>query len=802
MRPPAATHIVRHPHHPTNFQHVHHPHHAHPHIAHAHHSHPHPPHAAAAAVAVVTHTTPHQAQHHAATHSVATQGPGGLSNLLSWRMSQSLNPIPWRMQPSAGVPFFTFPSTPPQFLPANPYPYTFAPLPAPPFSINPIPPGVPTSVAVPSYAGIAVPQVTTVEPIAGPTFPVALADPVDGLPSIPAGAVAVTLSGTNQALNQSQNAAAMAVGINAINVIQQPVIQQAGPSQPDVIVPSNHSDMTVIHALRHTVHPQHFQPAQIPAQITPAALIQTENGSTVAVVSSRATNPENISEHFTTPVVAVQVPPPPAAGLIPVDPQIIEPNIINVHMNSTVTPTGTLPHPHPSQQQQSVSTSSREVQQINQGSSSYRASYPLSPYPVSSSPSSMNSSPSQSPTSSGNTNFPSVPSINLVSPTESDSSDSNSPQNFSSVFYNTDNFSPFDSDTDTPPMNRSSLLYEGRDLSGTLSTSGEESSSSDQEASPRQSDSDTESQTSALHTLANAATSVIQSEGSLMESTNQDASADDHNGPLRLPVLVNISDSETESRVDTPTSVIDLTNSPITSSPSVSMETNSVTSTPVRSSQQLVNQATQTLQDTMRSLAPAVVVDHDHVSQPLLVPVIQQRSTQGGVGLSGQSATGHAPHHHHGGGITIETNGTSRSRRMLNFNAHQNLNSNLTQRESNQHIQTNVFRYTDYPAHNQPPPALAAPSVLSIATPAVLSADGSIAPNPVSLAHRNLHVLGWQAAYDQHQGEASHHHMAVPVHMSSQAAYHTHQSGGVDRTGGGARMQGPMGNFWETVMVS
>ena len=84
-----------------------------------------------------------------------------LSGLLSWQLSPSFPPYPWR--PTPGVPFFTIPSTPPQFLPAHSYPYMFAPMPAiaaPSFSINPGGVPVPASIAIPSYAGVAVPRVT------------------------------------------------------------------------------------------------------------------------------------------------------------------------------------------------------------------------------------------------------------------------------------------------------------------------------------------------------------------------------------------------------------------------------------------------------------------------------------------------------------------------------------------------------------------------------------------------------------------------------------------------------------------
>ena len=85
-----------------------------------------------------------------------------MPSILSWQLSPSFPAYPWRVQTAGpSVPFFTIPSTPPQFLPAHTYPYTFAPMPAiaaPPFSINPFQP-VP-AVTVPSYAGVTVPQVT------------------------------------------------------------------------------------------------------------------------------------------------------------------------------------------------------------------------------------------------------------------------------------------------------------------------------------------------------------------------------------------------------------------------------------------------------------------------------------------------------------------------------------------------------------------------------------------------------------------------------------------------------------------
>lgn len=92
---------------------------------------------------------------------------GILPDLLSWHMSQSLQP--WSIQAAAPTgSFFTFPATPPQFIPSNTYssPYTFAPFPAiaSHFPIGTLPAlsTVPTAINLP-YTGVAaVPQVPQV----------------------------------------------------------------------------------------------------------------------------------------------------------------------------------------------------------------------------------------------------------------------------------------------------------------------------------------------------------------------------------------------------------------------------------------------------------------------------------------------------------------------------------------------------------------------------------------------------------------------------------------------------------------
>jgi len=83
-------------------------------------------------------------------------------------MSQSLQP--WSIQATAPTgSFFTFPSTPPQFIPSNTYssPYTFAPFPAIASHLLPALSTVPTAINLP-YTGVAaVPQVPQVSNYVG-----------------------------------------------------------------------------------------------------------------------------------------------------------------------------------------------------------------------------------------------------------------------------------------------------------------------------------------------------------------------------------------------------------------------------------------------------------------------------------------------------------------------------------------------------------------------------------------------------------------------------------------------------------
>ncbi len=157
---------------------------------------------------------PHPHMHHQ-LHPSHAPPTTILPHLLSWQTSQSFNTYPWRVQNN--VPFFTFPSTPPQYLPANSYPYTFAPLPVAPFPMQPV--------------------VTHALPI-----------PMTN-EHVP---VAVTLGNPNPS------------AVVSVNVIQQPVIH--GPTHDSV----PNQDLAIIHGLGPS-HP-HFQ------TVAPMPLVQTERG--------------------------------------------------------------------------------------------------------------------------------------------------------------------------------------------------------------------------------------------------------------------------------------------------------------------------------------------------------------------------------------------------------------------------------------------------------------------------------------------------------------------------------------------
>ena len=615
---------------------------------HFHHIHPHVHPTHPTAVALVTPQPPHPVQ---APTVAAAPGSDILPGLLSWQMSQSLNTYQWRMQ-TGNVPFFTFPSTPPSYIPANSYPYTFAPLPAPPFSISPIQPGGATAtVAVPSYTGIAVPQATAVEPIVtlnsapalaagvvhaaqAPTYHPVAAAAISSLNDLgePAQLQSVTLASHHHHHHTNPGAAtAVAVGINGatVNVIQQPVIHAApvphegSNTASGIVVPTvSASPAAAIHAptghdlaVIHTLGPthQHFQtnsslhtagPAIQHMAHAPAALIHTaiptgnEEVSSLGHHHHRAPHVHLVRSSLAS--VGVRSTPPMMGGALP---------------PSAVDSRGGL----------QPSTSRRRNNSIFVTSNQSSRSSPYSSLPISSSRTRTDSPPTTS-------QFPLTPRVaRAPSPSSGDESDTSltsSPgENFSSMFYPVPSYSPLTSDSDgleSPDhLSESPNPFSGRDSTDILSDGSNNAS--------EQSDSDGEvpSDSSALHTLANAAVILAADapNDNMDTSPSQPGQSRSNDGePLRLPVLINISSSDSDvSGAATPTSVIDLTSSPTTSSPSSLLSE----ATPTTGSG---STASRNLQSSLESASHESHHLTHHataaaIATPLLLPVIQHQPT-------------------------------------------------------------------------------------------------------------------------------------------------------------------------------
>lgn len=532
---------------------------------------------------------------------------------------------------TGGVPFFTFPSTPPSYIPANSYPYTFAPLPAPPFSISPIQPGAATAtVAVPSYTGIAVPQVTAVEPIVTLNSAPALAAGVvhaAQAPTYPVAAAAIQSLGDpgeahihNVALTSHANPGAptaVAVGINGatVNVIQQPVIQPTqaheGSNSRGIMVPAVSAAPGAIHApghdlaVIHTLGPthQHFQTTsnlhaaarptiQHVAHAPAAALIQT---------AIQANDDSGSRGH-------------PHAQHI----HLVHPSLANVADVGSQTASVAEPPSLSSERQRNES--SIFVNSHHRSRSSAYVSLP----------SSSTSTPTHSPSSSSNSRLTIEPRVARVpSPSsgdESDSSTSSLSDNFSTVFYPVPSYSPLTSDSDgleSPDhLSDSPNPFSGRESADILSDGSNNMS--------EQSDSESES-TSALHTLANAAAVILADAPSNETDSASSQPGPSHSvdgEPLRLPVLINISGSENEqSRVDTPSSVIDLTTSPTTSTPSSLSDSPPDNVTGFTSSSHVGRNLQNSLASATSASHDGRHLSHHAIAAPLLLPVIQHQPT-------------------------------------------------------------------------------------------------------------------------------------------------------------------------------
>ena len=442
-------------------------------------------------------------QHQVVAAATGGSSPGILPNLLSWHMSQSFNTYPWRMQPN-GVPFFTFPSTPPSYIPANSYPYTFAPLPAAPFSISPMQP-VPSTVHVPSYSGLSVmvPQVTTVD----------------------TGAVPIN---ANQSSVVTQGYAVAAP--NA-----------AGPSQPVV---DREMQAVAVHVLQpHTAPPHHdhqlHQYQNIPQ---PPGLSVTPAAPPPALIAT---------EHLPPP------PPPPPQPAPPLPTQ--QPNNSNAPFAYEVITSqplrGSTEHMPTAVNSHSQSFQPRRVQPIGSGLSpdldeDVAESSSYTPLPVAA----LHDSGVMW------ADVPGPSGLNQVAPSEShsDSSRDSTPEISSFPAFSPDNDSDSSDAAHTPDISvsPSALFDEGNPL---LSSDPEDSSSPTATLHDISTDSATNS---ALHTLADAA-AILADSPSSADIAGSSASQSSAGQPLRLPVLINISDSDSESHLS-PSPVIDLTHSPNT----------------------------------------------------------------------------------------------------------------------------------------------------------------------------------------------------------------------------------------------
>ena len=444
-------------------------------------------------------TSLHQSQMVAAGNT-----PTILPNLLSWQMSQSLNTYPWRMQ-ATGVPFFTFPSTPPQFIPANSYPYTFAPLPAAPFSISPMQHGA-SSVHMPTYTGLVVPQMTAVETAAVPL-------------------------NSNHAIAASAAAAGYAMAAPPAAVPSQPVPDQELQAVAVTLGGEGNHILHVIrpHNVEHSEQSLHqfsgvAQPVVVPN--APPALIPTEGPVPIPSLSTNA---------------------PQYATAFEVVPQAIQHLEHSIQSPQSTARAGHTHHIHsqPPAAADPIDLSSSSAPLLTSNTSSH-LSLPLDD-------------------SQGGWDMPGPSGLNHPTRhahTISDSSPESSPEmsNYQSFSLANDSDMDLQSNLD---ISDSSELYEE-------SSESNSSLSSDQEDSPinHELDESNEARASALHTLADAAAILASSPGpSGLTATEEHTTPSQ---PVRLPVLINIPDSDSESHLASPPSIIDLTHSPSTTSPSSS----------------------------------------------------------------------------------------------------------------------------------------------------------------------------------------------------------------------------------------
>ena len=724
---------------------------------------------------------------------------------------------------AGNVPFFTFPSTPPSFLPANPYPYTFAP--APPFSINQIAQVPTTTIQVPSYTGIAVPQGVGVDSMVpghnGTTFPVA------AIPSLTdehlhPGAVAVTIANTNPVPGQPAPAAV---------VIQQSVVQ---PNHEASVVQSH--DVALIHALSAPPPPHAvYQTPQIPAHIAPALITaDTTAGPGLLHNPGPPIAGEGVAMgRYHGPIVTalpshlVSVAPPHHNGVSP------QHNVVGVSLDYGVSSADThsvhrtrmLPREQVSgvihQQTAGPSNFSQHDGASLRPARIFNESSPLTLF-----------NDGAGPSGSVDSDFTS----------DNESLDSNSPsRNFASMLYGNQ---PYDSDdsSENPIELESgdSMIYRHSREMSDLSTDSQMSSDIDDASS---SDSDSNSPSNILIS-GSTATVVISPVSDIMQSpptheltsenldstfdssdssssvtndTEAVASSDDPD-TLSLPVLINISDSDSlSSHVNTPPSIIDLTTTSSTDSP-VPVETNTPTFLPSTGSS--VNDANQNHPVVNSGTYSEVLMPNP----PMFVPVINQ---QGGdifvpahqnipndVEISQIMPRHEATQHYNVSAHMQRPVSSSTDTTVLNHSMVQ-----ITQPHHNPHIYApqsqlppghiiqqqplhNYIHHThdhasasvfpNYPSHM---PSAHGSMELQQVT-ALAPAQAAVVPMESTAAvtmhgHGNVHVLRWQQALNQQQ---RHHASEFSVFaLLSQAGLNPTQQG-LEGGGGG-------GPFCNTIRV-
>ena len=720
-------------------------------------------------------------------------------------MSQSLNGYPWRMQ-TGNVPFFTFPSTPPSFLPANPYPYTFAP--APPFSINQIAQVPTTAVPVPSYAGIAVPQAAAVDSIVvgpgGTTFPVAAIPsltevPGEQLHNVPA--VAVTLAGANSVSGQPTATAV---------VIQQPVMQ---PNQEPGGVQG--SDMAVIHTIGHPPPPHaHYQPPQLTPHIAPT-IITTDGGQTTGVIQNPAApiggERVAVGRYVALPSHLISVGTP-------------QHNIVGVsldHSNTSADAT-----------QMQVERRSRVMPNDYQQGSSSSESSSNSHFPSHVGPSDQVSGSSHNQITNDTRralyNEGPGPSRNIdaSSPSDVDSLDSNSPtRNFASIFYGNQQYSQFDNDiSDDSSENPidlesgdSEIFHHERGEMSDLSPESQLSSDPEESSSQSESEeSDSPMDPSTLRLINNNTAIVVISPASdavsppiseqvseslnstfLSDETGQSdvtsdteplASADD-SGPLSLPVLINISDSDSlNPQLETPASLINFTPSlSVSNSPNITSSSSSVL--PSSSSNPSVHASSQ--DQPVVSTNSYSEMSHN---APVFLPVNTETEVDAEVEVPRILVRNQATRYF-GASVSSQRQGQSSLMREAISSTSQNPDVHLinhqpvmqiTQLHPHGHTpqlytpQGHVTQLSGHMLHQQQPPSHLRnrthhsrshttqpvyPNYPSHVTPGNVALEVTALPPPAAvvpmehnqaMAHNSVHVLRWQQALGQQQQHQQH----------------------------------------------